>query len=294
MHADEVDTDADLVGRLLAGQFPHWAGRGIEPVASTGTDNALYRLGDDMVVRLPRIHWAVDAVAKEQRWLPTLAPALPVAIPTPLGSGRPAEGYPYPWSVYRWLEGQNPVADELDDATSLAGEVARFVVALRHIDPSGAPAAERGGPLVDRDAPTRKAIVALKGMIDTTTADAAWTDALRVPAWSGPSVWIHGDLQSGNLLTVDGRLGAVIDFGGLGVGDPACDLIVAWNLFSGRARQHFRDAVGADEQTWARGRGWALSIALIALPYYLETNPAIVAGALRTIHQVLADHRAAR
>lgn len=290
MHADEVDTDVALVGRLLAAQFPHWADLPIEPVRSAGTDNALYRLGNDMVVRLPRIDWAVAARDKEHEWLPRLAPLLPVAIPVPLAKGIPGEGYPWPWSVYPWLGGENPTVGRIADPDSLARELAQFVEALHRIDPAGGPPAGRGVPLAKRDDPTRTALVALRGMIDTDAATATWEAALRTPAWSGPSVWVHGDLSPGNLLLQGGQLTAVIDFGGVGVGDPACDLIVAWNLLPADARRVFRTDLGVDDATWARGRGWALSVALIQLPYYRDTNPALAANARHVIREVLGDH----
>ena len=295
MHADEVSTDASLVRRLLGAQFPAWAGLPIEPVASAGTDNAIYRLGEDMAVRLPRVDWAVGQVEKEHRWLPELAAFLPLAIPAPLGKGMPAEGYPWQWSVCRWLEGENATIERLADPRQAATDLAHFVAALQRIDPAGGPAAGahnsfRGVPLAMRDQPTRAALAALTGTLDTGAAAAAWDAALRVPAWRGPPVWLHGDLHSGNLLARRGRLSAVIDFGCLGVGDPACDAMVAWTLFSAEARDAFRKALAVDDATWARGRGWALSVALIALPYYQSTNPEIVARAKHTIDEVIADH----
>ncbi|MDX6471346.1 MAG: hypothetical protein QOK22_162 [Gaiellaceae bacterium] len=289
MHADEIDTDASLVRRLLAAQFPHWAELSIEPVASTGTDNAIYRLGDDKAVRLPRIHWAVGQVDLEVRWLSALAPLLPVAIPNVLAHGDPAEGYPWRWSVHAWLDGENPAVDRLADPRALALDVAQFVRAMRRIDAAGGPPAERGVPLEKRDAPTRIAIDELQGLVDIAAAIAAWDDALATPVWDGPPVWIHGDISPGNLLLSAGRLTAVIDFGCLGVGDPACDLVPAWNLLPTEARAVFRDAVQVDDATWARGRGWALSIALIQLPYYLHSSPALAAGARHTISAVLSD-----
>ena len=290
MHADELAIDAPLVRRLVATQFPQWGDLLIEPVPSAGTDNAMFRLGPDLAVRLPRIHWAVDDVEKEHAWLPRLAPLLPVAVPVPLGKGEPAASYPWHWSVYRWLQGENPDIEEFTERRSLAQELARFVAALHRIDPTGGPLAGRGVPLAARDAPTRTALDALRGTIDTAAVTAAWDAALCAPVWAGPPVWVHGDLSAGNLLVVDGRLSAVIDFGGLGVGDPACDLIVAWELFSGPARRAYRDALAVDDATWARGRGWALSTALVALPYYRDTNPVIMASACRRIAAVLADH----
>lgn len=294
MHTEEIETDVSLVSRLLAAQFPCWAALPIQPVRSTGTDNALYRLGDDMVVRLPRIHWAVEQVEKEQAWLPRLAPHLPLAIPVPLAMGRPAEGYPWSWSVYRWIEGESVTTERVADLPQMATDLAQFVAALQRIDPTGGPPSGshnsfRGVPLALRDAPTRAAIASLHGTLDTDAATSAWEAALQTPAWPGPPVWIHGDLQPGNLLAAGGRLRAVIDFGCLGVGDPACDLIVAWNLLSTEARGRFRDARGIDDATWARGRGWALSVGLIALPYYQSTNPALASMSRRTIEEVLAD-----
>lgn len=290
MHADELHTDVGLVRRLLAAQFPEWAALSIEPVPSSGTDNALYRLGNDMVVRLPRIHWAVAGLDKEVEWLPRLAPLLPVNVPVPLGKGEPAEGYPWHWGVYRWLEGENPTVDRIADPDSLARELAQFVDTLHRIDLTGGPSATRGVPLAMRDDPTRTAIAALQGTIDTDATTAAWDVALRTPAWSCPPVWVHGDLAPGNLLLQGGRLTAVIDFAGLGLGDPACDLIVAWNLLPADARRLFRDELGVDDATWDRGRGWALSVALIQLPYYRDTNPALAANARHVIREVLADY----
>jgi aminoglycoside phosphotransferase (APT) family kinase protein len=287
MHADELQTDVSLVRRLLAGQFPKWAELPLERVPSAGTDNALYRLGDDMVARLPRIHWAVGAVAKDFRWLPALAPLLPVEVPVPLAKGDPAEGYPWEWGVYPWLEGENPNPDAV--STSLALEVARFLETLHALDLSDGPPSFRGEPLATRDEPTPAAIAKLDGQIDTELATAVWETALAAPAWSGPPVWVHSDVLPGNLLVQDGRLTGVIDFSGLGLGDPACDLMIAWALFAGESRQAFREALGVDDATWARGRGHALSQAAIFIPYYVDTNPVGVRAARRSLEQALAD-----
>jgi aminoglycoside phosphotransferase (APT) family kinase protein len=290
MHADEWDVDADLVRRLLVTQFPQWSDLSLEPVVSAGTDNALYRLGDDMVVRLPRIQWAVEDVAKELRWLPRLQPLLPVAIPLPVGKGRPGEGYPWAWSVLQWVPGENPILGDLDDPNSLAKELAQFVAALHRIDPAGGPPAGRGVPLAERDVATRTAIGELRGLIDIERATAAWGEALHAPEWLRPGVWVHGDLAPGNLLLESGKLSGVIDFGALGVGDPACDLMVAWNLLPTASRRLYREVLEVDDATWRRGRGWALSVALIQLPYYKDTNPSLAANARHVISEVLADH----
>jgi aminoglycoside phosphotransferase (APT) family kinase protein len=294
MHADEVDTDVSLVGRLLAAQFPQWADLPIEPVHSAGTDNAIYRLGDDMAVRLPRIQWATGQVDKEHRWLPRLAPLLPLAIPVLLAKGRPGEGYPWHWSVCRWLAGENATIEHIADPRQAATELAQFIAALQRIDPTGGPPpgahnSFRGVPLAWRDPQTRAAIATLHGTLDADAATAVWEAALHAPAWPGPPVWIHGDLQSGNLLAQQGRLSAVIDFGCLGVGDPACDLIVAWNLLSAETRNVFRAALQVDDATWVRGRGWALSVGLIALPYYQTSNPVLAGISRRAIDETLAD-----
>jgi aminoglycoside phosphotransferase (APT) family kinase protein len=287
MHADEVDTDIPLVRRLLAGQFPRWAELPLRPVPSAGTDNALYRLGDDMVVRLPRIHWAVESVDKEHRWLPWLSPQLPVAIPVPLGKGSPAQGYFWHWSVYSWLEGRTPRIDALADPHSLALDVAGFVAALQRIDPTDAPPTAIS--LAKQDAQVRPAIAALGGMIDTDAATAAWNAALRLPEWTGPLVWTHSDLAPGNLLLTDGRLTGVIDFSAAGVTDPSSDLRVAWNLLPADARDVFRDALQVDDATWERGRGRALAQALVQLPYYRDTNPTLAANARHVIREILTD-----
>ena len=290
MHADEVATDASLVRRLLAAQFPDWAGLPIERVPSSGTDNAIYRLGDDMAVRLPRVGWATEQVDLEHRWLPRLAPHLPLAIPTPLAIGNPAQGYPWRWSVYRWLEGQNATAERLD-LRQAATDLAEFIAALQRIDTTGGPLAgvesSRGVPLAVRDAATRAAIAALHGVLNTDAVIAQWEAALRAPVWTAPGVWLHGDLNEGNLLALHGRLSAVIDFGVMGVGDPACDLMVAWTLLTAETRDTFRAALPFDDATWTRGRGWALSWALIVLPYYRHTNPGLCRIAEYTIDEVL-------
>jgi len=295
MHVDEVDTDVALVSRLLAAQFPQWADLRIESLPSAGTDNALYRLGVDMVVRLPRIHWAAAQAEKEHKWLARLAPHLPLPIPVPLAKGSPGEGFPWHWSVCPWLEGENATIDHITDLRQAATDLAQFVAALHGIDPTGGPLPGehnvfRGVPLATRDAITRSGISALRGKFDDTAATAAWEAALRVPEWREPPTWIHGDLQSGNLLAQQGRLSAVIDFGCLGVGDPACDMIVAWNLLSAETRDIFRAVLEVDDATWARGRGWALSVSLVALPYYQTTHPALAAISRYAIDQVLAAH----
>jgi aminoglycoside phosphotransferase (APT) family kinase protein len=296
MHADEVEIDGALVGGLLAAQFPQWADLSIEVVRPFGTDNAIYRLGEDMVVRLPRVHRAAAALDKELRWLPTLAPLVPLAIPIPLAVGEPAEGYPFTWSVYTWLEGEMATSERIADLGQAATDLVEFLAAMQRVDPREGPAPGqhnvfRGVPLAMRDESTRGAIASLAGTIDVGAVTAAWEAALRAPEWRRAPVWIHGDLDSRNVLVHQGRLSGVIDFGCLGVGDPACDVMVVWKILSADTRELFRAELSVDEATWARSRGWALSQALIALAYYtLETNAALVREARRWMAEVLADH----
>ena len=296
MHADELDTDVSLVGRLVAAQFPQWAGLSIEPVPSAGTDNTLYRLGDDMVVRLPRRERDSGTLQKEREWLPRLAPLLPLAVPVPLAEGMPAEGYPFAWSVYEWLEGETATSERITDLGQAATDLAQFIAALQQVDPTDGPSPGehnvfRGEPLGKRAESTRTAIASLHRAIDVAAVTAAWDEALRSPDWRRAPVWIHGDLDARNLLVERGRLSAVIDFGCLGVGDPACDVMVAWKVLSADTRDIFRVELSVDEATWTRGRGWALSQALMALSYYtLETNAVLVREAQRWMAEVLADH----
>lgn len=295
MHPDEPDIDERLVRGLLAAQFPEWARLSLAPVESAGTDNAIFRLGDDLAVRLPRRPEAPVQAEKDLRWLPHLAPRLPLAIPRPLALGEPGKDFPWRWLVCRWLPGRAaldvPFADPGRAATALGG----FVAALQRIDASGGPPPGahnfgRGEPLAARDASVRRSLDGLlpSDGLDVPALTAAWERALAAPAWAGPPVWLHGDLAPGNLLVQDGELSAVIDFGCLGVGDPAGDVMPAWNVFDADAREAFRVAVGVDDATWERGRGWALT-AVSAFPYYRHTNPVIVATARRTIEAALAD-----
>jgi aminoglycoside phosphotransferase (APT) family kinase protein len=291
MHADEIDTDVALVRRLLGGQFPQWADLAIEPVVSYGTDHDIYRLGDHLAVRLPRIGWATRQAAKEAAWLPRLAPHLPLAVPVQLARGHPAEGYPYGWSVYKWLPGEN-ANGTIDDLDQAAVDLAAFVHALRQGDATDAhprPPRGRGAPLAELDEEVRESIAQLGDRIDGDATIRSWEESLNASSWDGEDVWVHGDLLPGNLLVVDGRLSAVIDFGGLNVGDPACDLQPAWNVFAGRSRTRYRAELQVDDASWLRGRGWALYQAVLALPYYWHTNPGMTRQASRALAQVLAD-----
>ncbi|WP_238412408.1 aminoglycoside phosphotransferase family protein [Saccharothrix deserti] len=292
-HADgRAGIDAALVKRLIASQFPQWRDLPVTPVEVDGWDNRTYRLGDDMSVRLPTGEGYAPAVEKEHRWLPVLAPSLPVPVPVSLAMGEPGEGYPFHWSVRRWLDGQTAAPDRIDDLPAFAVSIADFIRALQRIDatdgpPAGAHCFYRGTPPAHYDDWTQSALTKLEGRIDTERAAAVWDDALRAPAWAGPPVWFHGDIASGNLLVDGGKLTAVIDFGGSGVGDPACDLVIAWTMFSGESREAFRDAVDLDTATWARARGWALWKALITLAD--ETDETRAAINHRVVDEILND-----
>ncbi|WP_190134462.1 aminoglycoside phosphotransferase family protein [Streptomyces longispororuber] len=288
-HAAVPRIDTTLVRRLVAAQFPHWADLPVERVGSSSTSNVMYRLGPDMVVRLPRRAGSAADVDKEHLWLPRLAPSLPVAVPVPLGAGRPGEGYPWHWSVFRWAEGENPVVGRLAEPGALAADLAAFVAALHAIDPVGGPPSYRSETLKERDAATRTALGAVRDLVDADAATAAWEEALDAPEWPGPPVWIHADLQPGNILLTRGRLSAVIDFECLGLGDPAVDLIASWYVLPAGARDAFRAALPLDDAAWARGRGWALSVALLELASYRETNVTMATVARHVVGEVLAD-----
>lgn len=259
--------DAELAHQLVAAQFPQWSGLPVRPVDAQGWDNRSFRLGDDLLVRLPTADEYALAVEKEQRWLPVFAPALPVPIPVPLARGVPAEGFLHHWSVYRWLDGEPASSAVVDDLTAFAVDLAEFLSALQRIDPAGGPGPGlhnwfRGGPVAKYDQLAREALATLAGVIRTDAAAEIWERASRAP-WDGRPVWFHGDVAAGNLLVRDGALAAVIDFGTCGVGDPACDLAVAWTLLSGKSRDAFRERLDVDDATWLRGQGWALWKALV-------------------------------
>lgn len=286
--------DVGLARRLVDGQFPQWAELPITAVEPGGVDNRTFRLGDEMTVRLPSGEWYALQVDKEQCWLPRLAPRLPLAIPTPVARGAPAEGYPYAWSVYRWLSGEDATEQSIGDLTEFATTLAGFLNALQRIDASDGPGPGRhnfyrGGPLTTYAEETIRSIDALGDEIPGDAARTVWDDALTT-AWEREAVWFHGDVAAGNLLVRDRRLTAVLDFGTSGVGDPACDMVIAWTLLTGASRDAFRSALGVDDGTWSRGRGWALWKASITLVGHLDRDPVAAADSRRVIERILADH----
>ena len=286
--------DVSLARRLIDSQFPQWSQLPIAPVEVDGWDNRTFRLGAELTVRLPSGPWYAKQVDKEQRWLPVLAHQLPLPIPLPVARGEPDAGFPYPWSVYRWLDGEPASRAQIDDLPAFASALAGFLTALRRVDATGGPAPGehnffRGGPLGTYEQETLQAIDALGDEVPTGAVTRVWEDAMST-AWDRAPVWLHGDVATGNLLLRDGRLGAVLDFGSSGVGDPACDMVIAWTLLSGSSRDRFRAEIDVDAGTWSRGRGWALWKALISLAGQLEREAPHAAPARRDIEQVLADH----
>ena len=285
---------ADLVRGLLAEQFPSWADLPVRPVPADGWDNRTYRLGDDLLVRLPSAARYAAAVAKEDRWLPRLAYSLPLEVPAPVATGRPGPGYAWSWSVRRWIPGRPVLGTRPADPVAFALALARFLTALRAVDATDGPAPgphcfHRGGPPASYDAEVHAALAALGDGVDGVDGAACrevWAAAL-VSSWDRPPVWFHGDIAPGNLLLDDdGALAAVLDFGTCGVGDPACDLVLTWTLLRGEARAAFRDGVALDPGTWARARGWALWKALIMLA---PAGPD-AAEHRAVVEEVLADH----
>lgn len=288
-----LTVDSATVRRLVADQFPQWEHLPIKPVRPGGWDNFTFRLGDEMLVRLPSAAEYALAVEKEHRWLPELARELPVPVPAPLGLGEPGAGYPFRWSIYNWLAGASADCSTITDPTEFAEDLADFLNALRSIDTAGGPQPGihnwyRGATLRTYDDATVSALNEVKGRVDVDVAAAAWAAALEA-RWDGVDVWFHGDLAAGNLLVDNGKLTAVIDFGTCGVGDPSCDLAIAWTLLTRSDRQLLRERLGIDDATWARGRGWALWKSLRHLAGTLDDHDLAAAAEAQTIVQAILD-----
>ncbi len=284
MHADEVEVNEGVVCDLVADQFPEYSHMQLRVVEPWGTDNAIWRLGDELVVRLPRVHWATAQVDLEERWLPVLSEHLTVGVPDPIAVGQPGRGYPFPWAIHRWLHGEPADPALIDAPLAFAGDVATVVVELRSVPTRDAPSARnRARPVQEYDESTRRVIEAASHMIDADAALAIWEEALAAPPYDGEPVWVHGDLE-GNCLLTDGRLTGLVDWGSACAGDPAVDIQIVWSpLFSAAAREHFLRLVDADDAAIARSRGAAVQQACAALPYYQQTYPLIVE---RSIHKL--------
>ncbi len=287
MHANEITIDEALVKSLLQAQFPQWSHLPLKRIKSDGTDNAIFTLGADLCVRLPRIPKVVPCIESEQKWLPKFAPLLPLDIPRVVAQGKPQENYPCDWSIYNWITGENAIVNPICDLNQAAIDLAKFIKALQQIDTTDGPPSNRGVSLHKIDHEVRAAIDALHEVVDVKKVTQLWDESLGAKVWENKPVWLHSDLLPANLLTREGKLCAVIDFGMMGIGDPACDLLPAWSIFTKDSRKRFRDEMGVDEDTWLRGRGWALSIGLIILPYYRHTNPGLVMVGKHLISEVL-------
>ncbi len=289
----EVTVDAALVARLVAEQFPQWAQLPIRPVSSHGTDHWMFRLGPELAVRLPHRGWAVRTLLLERRWLPVVARHLPVRTPEPVGAGEPAPGYPWPWTVARWVRGDPPSADALTRGIELAEDLAGFIRALRDVDPAGAPPTVWPAPLHEEDdrfAQLSARLGDLPDLPDPAALRLAWHAATSAEPCDSHT-WIHGDLAPANLLLRDGRLHGVLDFSAMGLGDPASDLRPGWNLLDPKSRAVLRRATGADESMWARARGWVLLQALAQLDGYRDRNAYLAGNARRVLAQITEEVR---
>lgn len=294
-NTDNIQIDVSLVHQLIITQFPKWANLTIKPVEFSGWDNRTFHLGEHMTVRLPSNAEYAEQVEKEQYWLPKLAPYLPLSISTPLAMGNPSKEYPLHWSIYKWLDGDTASIERISDLNQFAIALAEFLVALQQCDATGGPLPGehnfyRGGDLAIYEDETREAIKILGDKIDVDAVTNVW-DAARASNWHNPPVWIHGDIATGNLLVKNGQLNAVIDYGQLGIGDPACDLAIAWTFFRGESRQAFRQALKLDPATWVRGRGWTLWKALIVYAGLSGTNPHEVEKSKLIINEVIKDYQ---
>lgn len=296
LHVDEVEIDEDLVRRLVDHQFPDWAHLALAP-AGHGTDNRMLRLGDDLVVRLPRKAATAADVDKEQKWLTRLAPYLPLKVPEPVAVGRRGDGYPFSWSVYQWVDGAELNPDHVEDPTRLGRDLAGFVRALHGIDLMGARRevpllSYRGGSLRDLSRWTSGNLAACSGLeeldLDWNSLESIWQGAMELDEPRVPHTWMHTDLKPSNLLVQNDALVGVVDFGGLSVGDPTCEHAATWDL-PPEARHAYADELNLDRSTRLRARGWALAISLSGVPYYWSTWPGFVQECLRRLRLILGD-----
>jgi aminoglycoside phosphotransferase (APT) family kinase protein len=295
-NADQPVINEHLITKLISEQFPQWKDLPIKAVAHQGCDNKTFRLGDQMLVRLPSSEEYVRQVQKEHTWLPLLAPNLPFPIPEPIAMGKPSEYYPWNWSVYRWLDGDSANTVELDNEhlETIALQLARFLNEFHKFDANGAPAPGlhnwwRAAHTSVYDAETRVLIGKLKNIVDPDKANSLWEEALS-SKWSKDPVWVHGDIASGNILLKDKKLSAVIDFGCMGIGDPACDLTIAWTFFKNKSREVFKNSMGLDYDTWSRARGWALWKALYELTQLEDKLSTKAIEQKRIINDILDEH----
>lgn len=289
LHNEELAIDVDLAYKLISEQFLNWKSLSITPINHSGTDNIIFRLGRNKIIRLPRIYSAATQAEKEQKWLSKLAPQLPLEVPLPLAKGLPSKDYPYNWSVYNYIKGKNLYEEKPESLIQTAKILAQFIKSLQNIDIKGAPQAKRGLPLETQTQGVYHAISSLKDTIDVDRVTSIWKKCLNANKWNNLPVWLHGDLLPLNLLIHSTKLVAIIDFGLSGIGDPACDLLPAWSIFDPVSRNFFRETLKVDNDTWMRGKGWALSIALIIIPYYQNSNIELTSIAKQIIKNILAE-----
>jgi len=294
LHADEVAIETSVVRGLLADQLLGSDHLALTEVKSSGTDNAIYRLGRHLGVRLPRIPGALAQIHQEHRWLERIAPHLSAALPLPLVKGAPGRGYPFSWLLFRWIDGEDMTQTEGADSCALARSIATFVRELESVDPTGAPLAQRRGANLARyDEITRAALEQVRDLIDIGRAMTAWDDALSAQPWPGAAVWLHGDLLPGNIVVRDDQVVGIIDWGAAGVGDPACDAMVGWSM-PPEARTVFFGELGFDAATLARARGWVIHQAALFIPYYTQTLPEATAWATQRLAAAVADEVSSR
>lgn len=287
-----MNLDIDRVRQLVSAGFPQGRNQPVTPVPSKGTDNAIFRLGAAWCLRIPRHERASPYLRKEALWLPRLATHLPLDVPDVVCLVEPDASWSMPWLVLRWMEGEDLEHSALADRNHCAEDLAGFVLALRRIPAEGAPEAGagnffRGVPLRWRDAATRESLATLADEFPVAPLEALWVRALQAAPWCASPVWVHGDLHAGNLLGRGGRLAGVIDFGGLGAGDPAVDLMPAWTLFDDGARSTFLDSLDADPDMVLRGLGWTLSTAVVALAYYRPLGHPLADASRRILRGLL-------
>lgn len=292
MYADEINISSELIKNLLLKQFPKWADLPLQIIQPEGTDNAMYKLGNDKLVRLPRTRRASLNIEKEIIWLPKLSPKLTLSIPKIIGKGIPDIAYPFPWLVCEWLEGINPSKEGMIDDYIAANDLGAFVKAMQQIQTDNGPKCRRGRPLSTCDKEVKQSIPLLKELYDVKLLSELWEFSSKAPHWKQGPVWIHGDLHAGNLLVKEKKLVGVIDFGLAGIGDPACDMMVAWTLLKAESRKIFRSIVQPNDDTWHRGRGWALFLGIVGYTYYCSTNPIFASIAKRSLDEVLNEHKA--
>ena len=289
LHKDEVEINEQIVRNLIKEQYSSYGKDSLNPLGSMGTDNVMFTLGEDKLVRLPRVEGAVSSLEKEARWLPTLGQKLKISIPKVFFEGDSSSSYPFPWLVISKLAGKNIASDNILDEDKACQSLAEFILDLRSVSVKGAPSCSRGLPLLRRDSAVRKSILLLQDDYDTKLLTELWEDSLKASDWQDQPLWLHGDLHRGNVLVKDGELSAVLDFGLSGVGDPSCDLMAAWTLLGTKSRKEFFSLLGADSDSIRKARGWALSMGILGYPYYKDTNPSFALLAKNSMDEVIKD-----